>query len=95
MRRDSVINSVAFTATTTAQKCLGADQSRPGSVVYIQAAAGATVFIGGDLNVTTTTGTQVPTTLAGGGPPTPLAVGGNDIWVIAAGSTNMRIMWVS
>jgi len=90
-----MVNSVAFTATTAAQKCLGADQSRPGSIVYFQTAAGSVVFIGGDSTLAQSTGTQVPTTLAGGGPPTGLALGGNDIWVIAAGNTNMRILWVS
>jgi hypothetical protein len=91
------VNSVAFTVTTTAQKILDGTQSRPGTLVYLQAAAGAAaIFIGGDKSVTTTTGTQVATTNAAGGPPTGLAVGGNEIWaIVAAATVDLRILWVS
>lgn len=91
------LNSVTFTVTTTAQKVLDGTQSRPGTRVYFQsAAAAAAVFIGGDKNVTTANGTQVPTVNTGGGAPTGLDIGGNEVWAICAAATiDLRIMWVS
>lgn len=92
-----MLNAVKFTVTTTAQKVLDGSQSRPGTMVYFQAAAGVTaIYVGGDNTVATTTGMLVPTALAGGGAPVGMLLGGNEIWMVgAAASADIRILWVS